>query len=150
MHQEEPCCVDCTCKGQSLKFGQLELATIPGIHGAEWLIQEVIHEHWRWSSHKTLMDAEEVTQESPLCGKILCEWSYTLWMCMAPWLWINLFFMVKTTLSYEYDIGQVVCNQTVWPIYCSCEWIAYYLFPKTDFEVYSLCLLMMWKLQSLG
>ncbi len=58
-------------QGTKFKFGQLELATIPCIDGAEWLIQEVIHEHWRWSSHETLMDAEEVTQESPLCGKIL-------------------------------------------------------------------------------
>jgi hypothetical protein len=73
--------------------------TIPGIDGAEWLIQEVIHEQWRWSSQKTVTDAEEVTQESPLGGKILlceCAWHpdyesiYSILLkqlCSMSWYW---------------------------------------------------------------
>jgi hypothetical protein len=59
---------------------------------------------------------KQLTQESPLCGKILlceCAWHrdyesiYSIWLKQLCHM--N---MILDRLS-EYDIGQVVCNQTV-------------------------------------
>jgi hypothetical protein len=105
---------------KKFKFGQLELNL--------WQFQALMVQSD--SSKKSFMSNGDDPHKKQL--QMLKKWhKKVLWVVRFSYVNVHGTLIMSQFILYCWnnsvvwvDIGQVVCNQTVWPIYCSCEWIA--------------------------